>query len=106
MDRVATDQSVVVEQSRMALEKHAGEIEKASFDRGFYSEDNERELQELIDHVCLPHRHRNAYAEQMETASVEFHRSRQQHSGIESAIAALQSGNGLARCRGQNGNGF
>lgn len=99
MDRDATDQSVVVEQTRITQQKHEGEIEDASFDRGFYSEDNERELEELVDHVCLPPRHRNAYAACMKMASVRFHRSRQNHPGIESAIGALQAGNGLERCR-------
>jgi uncharacterized protein (DUF2249 family) len=35
----------------------------------------------------------------MANASVEFRRARQRHPGIESAIGALQSGNGLKRCR-------
>ena len=32
-------------------------------------------------------------------ATVDFHRSRRHHPGVESAIGALQSGNGLERCR-------
>jgi hypothetical protein len=35
----------------------------------------------------------------MKEASVEFRQSRQRHPGIESAIGALQAGNGLKRCR-------
>jgi len=37
---------------------------------------------------------------------VEFHRLRQRHPGIESAIGALQSGNGLKRCRDHSEVGF
>ncbi len=39
-------------------------------------------------------------------ASVTFHEARQRHPGIESAIGALQSGNGLARCRDVGEVGF
>jgi IS5 family transposase len=106
MDRTATDQDVVCEQTRIVQERHQGEISEASFDRGFYSEENERTLNEVIEHVCLPPRHRNHYAEIMKTASVQFHKSRQSHPGIESAIGALQSGNGLDRCRDKTEKGF
>ena len=39
-------------------------------------------------------------------ATVEFRQARQSHPGIESAIHALQSGNGLARCRDRTERGF
>ena len=42
----------------------------------------------------------------MEQASVTFHRARRRHSGVESAIGALQSGNGLERCRDETEVGF
>jgi len=106
MDREASDQSVVCKQTRIAQERHQGKINEASFDRGFHSEDNERELQEIIEHLCLPPRHRNQYAGLLKTASVQFHKSRQSHPGVESAIGALQSGNGLDRCRDQTEKGF
>ena len=106
MDRQATDQDVVVGQTRQVQQQHQGEIEEASFDRGFYSAKNQRELQEIVEHLCLPPSHRNQYAECLKTASVVFHRSRQSHPGIESAIGALQSGNGLERCRDKTEEGF
>lgn len=106
LDRQATDQDVVVEQTRRVQQQHQGEIEEASFDRGFYSEANQRALQDSIEHLCLPPSHRNQYAECLKTASVMFHRSRQSHPGIESAIGALQSGNGLERCRDKTEAGF
>ena len=46
------------------------------------------------------------YAERLANGSVEFHRLRQRHPGIESAIGALQSGNGLKRCRDRSEVGF
>jgi hypothetical protein len=106
MDREAQDADVIVEQTRKTQEIHQGEIETASFDRGFYSPENETELSKIIDHVCLPPRHPAQFAERLSNASVEFHQARQRHSGIESAIGALQSGNGLKRCRDRSELGF
>jgi len=106
MSRDATDRSVVCEHTRIAQKRHQGKINEASFDRGFYSEDNEQNLQQIIEHVCLPPSHRNQYAKLMKTASVQFHKSRQSHPGVESAIGALQSGNGLDRCRDKTEKGF
>jgi IS5 family transposase len=106
MDRESQDADVVVEQTRQAQKIHRGEIETASFDRGFYSEENEMELSKIVDQVCVPPRHPGQYAERLSGASVEFHRARQRHSGIESAIGALQSGNGLKRCRDRSELGF
>ena len=45
------------------------------------------------------HKKAKQAAVQASQASVEFRQSQRKHSGIESAIGALQSGNGLARCR-------
>ena len=106
MSRDATDSSVACEQTRIAQQRHNGAIEEASFDRGFYSQENERELHEIISASCLPPTHRNQYAACMKNASVQFRKSRQSHPGVESAIGALQSGNGLKRCRDKSERGF
>ena len=37
---------------------------------------------------------------------MNFHKARRRHPGIESAIGALQSGNGLKRCRDATELGF
>lgn len=106
MDRDSLDADVAVEQTREAQKKHKGAINTASFDRGFYSPENEKELSKIVDEPCVAPRHPNQYAERLENASVEFHRLRQHHPGIESAIGALQSGNGLKRCRDRSELGF
>jgi hypothetical protein len=106
LDRDALDANVVVEQTREAQKKHQGRIETASFDRGFYSAENEEQLSEIVNEPCLAPRHPRQFAERLANGSVEFHRLRQRHPGIESAIAALQSGNGLKRCRDQSEVGF
>lgn len=81
-------------------------IQRASFDRGFHSEENQRELAELLTHPCLPKSGSVQGADQEAQATVEFRRSRQRHPGIESAIGALQSGNGLGRCRDRSSVGY
>ena len=99
MDRDVTDKDVIVAQTRQVQKLHKGEIEKASYDRGFHSEDNRKELLKIVSSPCLPPKHPQQYAESLANGTVEFHRSRQRHPGIESAIGALQRGNGLKRCR-------
>lgn len=106
MDRNAQDPDVIVEQTKRAQKKHRGKIETASFDRGFYSQENEKSLSEVIENVCVPPRNPTQYAQRISIGSIEFHQTRKRHSGIESAIAALQSGNGLKRCRDRSELGF
>jgi IS5 family transposase len=106
MDRDALDADVVVDQTREAQKKHKGAITRASFDRGFYTSENEEQLSQIVDETCVAPRHPQQYAERLAKGSVEFHRLRQRHSGIESAIGALQSGNGLKRCRDHSELGF
>jgi IS5 family transposase len=106
MDREATDKDVVVEQTVVVMDKHNGAIESASFDRGFYSKENEQALQELVGNVCVLPRAPSEYAERLKTADIKFHKTRLHHSGIESAIGAMQRGNGLKRCRDKSEVGF
>jgi IS5 family transposase len=106
MDRESRDGDVIVEQTREAQRKHQGQIKTASFDRGFYSQENETLLSTIVGEPCVPPRHPQQYAEQLANGSVTFHRLRQKHPGIESAIGALQAGNGLKRCRDHSEIGF
>lgn len=106
MSRNELDADVVVEQTRIAQRKHDGQIQDASFDRGYYSSDNQTQLEAIVSQPCLPPRHRNQYAKWLNDASQRLHESRERHSGIESAIGALQSGNGLSRCRDRGEGGL
>jgi IS5 family transposase len=106
MPRDAEDRGVVVPQTRILQERLGGRIRRASFDRGFHSPENQRELAEIVAHPCLPMPGANQAREQEAEATVEFRQARQEHPGIESAINALQSGNGLARCRDRSERGF
>lgn len=106
MDRDALDADVIVDQTREAQKKHRGAIKTASFDRGFYTPENDEQLSEIVEEPCVAPRHPKQYAERLANGSVEFHRLRQRHAGIESAIGALQSSNGLKRCRDGSEVGF
>lgn len=106
LPREATDASVVVEQTRLAQDRLGGQIEEASFDRGFHSPENQVELAKIISHPCLPKPGAKQAAAQAASATVQFRAARQRHPGIESAIGALQSGNGLKRCRDHSEIGF
>jgi IS5 family transposase len=106
LPRDKSDRDVVVQQTRHAQRRHQGRIRRASFDRGFHSPKNQEELAKIIQHPCLPMSGAHQAAQQEKTASVEFREARQSHPGIESAIGALQSGNGLERCRDRTERGF
>ncbi len=106
MPRDAHDQDVVVEQTRVMQERLQKRVEEISLDRGFHSPANQTQLAEIVNHVCLPKPGSKQSVEQLESASVQFHQARQRHPGIESAIGALQSGNGLVRCRDVGEVGF
>lgn len=99
MGRQELDSDVTVEQTKIAQEKHGGQLEVASFDRGYFSPENQTKLEDIIASPCLPPRHRNQLRTWKEEASVVVLKARQRHSGIESRIGSLQSGNGMERCR-------
>src|ERR1022692_1934903 len=89
------------------LQKRFGnKIERASFDRGFHSPENQKELSELMTYPCLAAKGSEQGREQQEQASEEFRESRRRHPGVESAIGALQSGNGQERCRDRSKRGY
>jgi IS5 family transposase len=100
------DREILIPEVTTLQRRLRGRIQRASFDRGFHSPDNQTQLAELITHPCLPKPGAKQAAEQATQASVEFRQARQKHPGIESAIGALQSGNGLARCRDRSQIGY
>ena len=100
------DRDVVVAQTRTAQKRHGGKIRRGSFDRGFHSPQVQDKLAKILEHPCVPMPGSKQAVEQEQTASIEFRNARQSHPGIESAIGALQSGNGLKRCRDRTEKGF
>jgi len=106
MPRDAQDKDVAVEQTGKLQRRLKNRIKELSFDRGFHSPENQKELAKIVPGLCLPKPGKRQAARQSATASVRFHVAKQRHSGVESAIGALQSGNGLVRCRDQSEVGF
>jgi transposase, IS5 family len=106
LPRDALDQDVAVEQTRVLQERLGGRIEQISFDCGFHTPENQKQLAEIVPHVCLPKKGTKQASAQQATATAEFRAARQRHPGVESAIGALQSGNGLDRCRDRTELGF
>ena len=76
-----------------------------SFDKGFYSPGNKRELTNILDYVILPKKGRLTEMEQEIEQSKEFVESRRKHSAVESCINALEN-HGLDRCLDHGLDGF
>jgi len=106
LGRHEQDAQAAVPQTRIVQQRLGGAIEEISFDRGFHSQENERELKQIVAHPCLPKRGAMQSAQQQKDASVRFRAARQRHPGVESAIGALQAGNGLKRSRDRSELGF
>jgi transposase, IS5 family len=100
------DQDVGVSALATAQQAVGGKIRSASFDRGFHSPANQERMAEIVAHPCLPMRGPKQEARQQELATVEFQAGRRHHPGVESAIHALQAGNGLSRCRDRTERGY
>lgn len=106
MPRNRCDSDVVVEETKVVQKRFSDRIRRLSFDRGFHSPENQDALSELVACLCLPKPGSKQSVKQLAAASDDFHAAKQNHSGVESAIGALQSGNGLERCRDRTEVGF
>jgi len=100
------DQEVGVPALATAQQAVGGKIQSASFDRGFHSPANQERMAEIVAHPCLPMRGAKQEARQQATATIEFRAGRRHHPGVESAIHALQAGNGMSRCRDRTERGY
>jgi len=100
------DQDMLVPAMTELQERMCGKIESASFDRGFHTPENQKQLAGLVPHPCLPKKGQKLGRQQQEDATVEFREARQSHPGVESAIGALQAGNGQERCRDKSKLGY
>jgi hypothetical protein len=106
LPRGAEDREVVVGEMKQVQQRLDGQIRSASFDRGFHSPENQAELVKLVAQPCLPKPGHIQAAQQAREATVEFREARRRHAGVESAIGALQSGNGQDRCRDHTFGGY
>jgi IS5 family transposase len=100
------DQDVMVPAMKELQKRVGGKIKRASFDRAFHTSDNQQQLARIVAHPCIPQKGRISGSKQQEEATVEFRQARQSHPGVESAIGALQAGNGQERCRDKSKRGY
>jgi IS5 family transposase len=101
-----TDDKVAVPVMTQLQQYYEGKIKAVSFDKGFYSHDNLVELEKIISLVCLPKKGKLSEEDKQREGAPEFGKVRKWHSGIESAIHALGTGNGLALCRDKKYEGY
>ena len=99
LGRDELERDVIIPQTKIVKKLLKGKLKGVSFDRGCHSPENQRDLAALVEQPCLPMPGAKQAAEQERVATVAFRQARQRHPGVESAIGALQFGNGLERCR-------
>jgi hypothetical protein len=100
------EQDVTVPMIAALQERYGGSLQVASFDKGFYTPDNVKRLSATVAVACLPKKGK-VTGEALERESAPaFRKARRRHPGIESAIHALEAGNGLDRCRDKGETGF
>jgi IS5 family transposase len=76
-----------------------------TFDKGFHSQENQKELAVLLDKVILPRKGKLSAINKEIENSEEFKEARRKHSAIESSINALEN-HGLDRCLDHGIHGF
>jgi hypothetical protein len=100
------DQDLVVPVMRKLQKRFNGKIRSASFDRAFHTPENQQALAEIVRTPCIACKGAAKGRRQQKEGTVAFRKARQRHPGIESAIGAAQSGNGLKRCRDRSKPGY
>lgn len=73
------------------------DIDSVSFDKGFWSPSNSKELKELVDTVVLPKKGKLNADDKEHQSTKKFKALRKQHSAVESDINCLEH-HGLNRC--------
>lgn len=92
---------IMVQQVRERFPK----LRLCSFDKGFYTPDNRRALEDELEKVVMPKKGRRKAKDQARESEPEFADARRQHSAVESAINALEV-HGLDRCPDPGIDGF
>jgi IS5 family transposase len=72
-------------------------LTSCSFDKGYHSPDNQKQLAEALEHCVMPKKGKRNKVENKREGSAEFKTFKRAHSAVESAINALEV-HGLDRC--------
>lgn len=81
------------------------DLATCSFDKGFHSPENQKELVEMLDVAALPRKGKRSQKTQEIESSRAFLQAKQKHSAVESAINGLGV-HGLDRCPDHGLDGF
>jgi len=99
-----TDKTVAVPMVKETQARFPG-LKQCSFDEGFYTRANQKDLRVLLDVSVLPQKGRLSAEEEAFESSEVFVAGRRQHAAVESAINALEV-HGLDRCPDHGIDGF
>jgi hypothetical protein len=106
IDQGILDQDLVVPVMKALQKRFHGKIRSASFDRAFHTPENQQHLAEIVRTPCIASKGQEKGRAQQQEGTVAFRKARQHHPGVESAIGALQAGNGQKRCRDRSKRGY
>jgi hypothetical protein len=99
-----TDDKVALEMVN-ATQATFPSFKACSFDKGFHSQDNQRDLKDKLEQVVLPKKGRLFRVDQAREYADDFVQAKKKHSAVESAINALQV-HGLDKCPDHGIDGF
>lgn len=99
-----TDDQIAVSIVKEVQQRFAS-FRQCSFDKGFHSPTNQKELGEILDHCVLPKKGKLSGIRKEIENSEEFKKARRKHSAVESSINALEN-HGLDRCPDHGIHGF
>jgi len=99
-----TDEQVAYPMIKEAKKRYDA-LSQCSFDKGFHSPSNQKDLRELLEHVVLPRKGKLSESAKAQEQRESFIKARHQHSAVESAINALEV-HGLDRCLDHGISGF
>jgi len=102
--RNSTDEKVGVPLIE-ATRKRYPQLVSCSFDKNFYTPENRKQLERMLDLLVLPKKGRLSEEEKAVESSDEFVRARRKHPAVESGINALEN-HGLDRCLDHGLRGF
>ena len=91
-----TDDKIALEMVKATQAKFPA-FNACSFDKGFHSTENQRQLKEELEHVVLPKKGKLSGADKVREYDEDFVQAKKKHSAVESAINALQV-HGLNKC--------
>jgi len=99
-----SDEQVAIPMVEQTQNKFPG-LSTCSFDKGFHSPSNQKDLLEYLDFVVLPKKGKLSQKDKEREHSEKFIKTRYQHAAVESAINAMEV-HGLDRCPDHGLSGF